>query len=106
DRFPQTIVIKKGGSNSCDIGLAAMKGNKRQFTCQSNITDFSILHELGHGIGLLHEHERPDAHLFGVKLNSDIGLTVRQRNEGAYGVYSTAFDYDSIMLYTNGSSYH
>jgi hypothetical protein len=105
EQFPQTLVIKKGGSNSCEIGLSAMEGNKRQFTCELNIHDFAILHELGHAIGLLHEHERPDAHLFGVKLAADISLTVQKRTEGAYGVYSTEFDYDSIMLYTAGSSY-
>ena len=63
-------------------------------------------HELGHSLGLLHEHQRPDRDYYityypeNVKLGFKVNFT--KVPAGSYNYYGSTFDFNSIMLY--GSS--
>ena len=61
-----------------------------------------ILHELGHALGLIHEHQRPDRDGF-VNINYSHlrpgGRGNFERFSRSYVNYNVAYDYNSIMHY-------
>ncbi|XP_057335483.1 bone morphogenetic protein 1-like [Microplitis mediator] len=68
-----------------------------------------ILHELGHTIGLHHEHSRPDRDKYVEVLNANIMIgeerNFAKESENNSTTLGQAYDYDSIMHYPgNGSS--
>lgn len=80
-----------GGTMRIDIGRSGNypNGGLRQFTIDQ--TRATVIHEFGHALGLLHEHERTDA-----PACNDI--ETRQRAGGAT-VYVGNYDPNSIMNY-------
>ncbi len=68
-----------------------------------NLEDRTILHELGHSLGLIHEHQRPDRDQY-IKVNWEV-LTEEEKLQfiiiepNLYKWQHFPYDYDSIMHY-------
>jgi hypothetical protein len=58
----------------------------------------NVMHEIGHSLGLLHEHQRPDRDAFVEVLGSGPNLDKRSGHE--FGAI-TPYDFGSIMHYAN-----
>ncbi|MDR1346434.1 MAG: hypothetical protein LBK03_07005 [Bacteroidales bacterium] len=62
-------------------------------------------HELGHALGLYHEHQRSDRDNY-IKYNSNNvqtgqGSQFSKMTAGSYNYYGSTFDFNSIMLYSS-----
>mgnify|MGYP000502667658 CR=1 FL=1 len=68
----------------------------------------TLLHELGHAFGLIHEHQRSDRDQF-IQINdknvkaSFLGLLKHANFKTQKSSYSTAYDFESIMHYSRKS---
>lgn len=105
----------KGNCNTSVLGLASsfgFKGNGKHTIklIQGNKTPDQaknlVLHEIGHLLGCVHEHEHPDAkkHIEPTDEGKKAGVAVKDMGDNA----KTGFDRESIMLYcdlvkSNGS---
>ena len=63
----------------------------------------TCLHELGHTLGLFHEHQRPDrddyvTYYFNNVKSDQIGNFTKMP-AGSYNYYGSTFDFESIMIY-------
>jgi hypothetical protein len=95
------ITVEAGGSGEgySDVG---MRGMEQTLDCGSGCTVATWLHEMGHTVGLLHEHQRPDrASYITLNLaNADLpnvpgNFTLSGYDEQTLGLY----DYASVMHY-------
>ncbi|NBX16254.1 MAG: hypothetical protein EBR09_02700 [Proteobacteria bacterium] len=68
--------------------------NAADYRCQMRYT---LLHEMGHALGFMHEHQRADRDSFVKFLGSIEGQTWLQKTSGS--VPDTAFDIKSVMMY-------
>lgn len=66
----------------------------------------SVLHEIGHTIGLFHEHTRPDRDVYIDLQDSNIKKEALSQFEiGEGNIISPGFDWESIMLYPSVSEF-
>jgi hypothetical protein len=60
-------------------------------------------HELGHALGLYHEHQRPDRDSYVIYNSNNVqsgeGSQFSKMTAGSYNYYGSTFDFNSIMLY-------
>ncbi len=98
DQYPN--YLRFDDSNSC-ASFVGMQGGEQSILVSDRCSMGSIVHEIGHALGLFHEHTRPDRDNFvqidwnqivdGKEINFNI-LTAGVANVGVY-------DYGSIMHY-------
>lgn len=83
-----STVGRKGGRQEvlCAVGGAFGQGN--------------VMHEIGHAMGLLHEHQRPDRNQFIFVTGTSRDLRIKSKGTAALGDY----DFNSIMHYPPGTN--
>jgi hypothetical protein len=92
----------EGAFSSEGYSYVGVEGGPQSLTCGGGCTVATILHEMGHTVGLLHEHQRPDRdHYITLNLaNADLpnvggNFTLFSSNYQAIGLY----DFASVMHY-------
>jgi len=92
--------IRFDSSNSC-ASYVGMQGGSQSILVSDACSTGSIIHEIGHALGLFHEHTRPDRDNFAqidwqqVVSGKEINFEVLEAGVQFYGPY----DYGSIMHY-------
>ena len=96
--YVNIIVEGGGGEGRSSEGMA---GNEQPLTCGAGCTVPTWLHEMGHTVGLLHKHQRPDRAAY-VTLNlSNADLPNVPDNFTLF-----PFDYQTMGLYDYASVMH
>jgi hypothetical protein len=68
-----------------------------------NTVTSTCRHEMGHSLGLLHEHQRPDRDDYIIYQPQNVQIGNRAQfvkpPAGSYNYHNSSFDFNSIMLY-------
>jgi Astacin (Peptidase family M12A) len=88
------------GQDECSSPTGRI-GGKQEVSLQTNCTTRSAIHEIGHALGMVHEHQRPDATVAPVKANIIPGEFDRnfKQYEASELVMCLPYERDSIMHY-------
>lgn len=87
-------IINDGGKNYSYLGMI---GGRQNLSLGANANVGTAIHEIGHALALIHEHQRPDRD-YHLSLNNYVANHSdfrRENNSYTYGY----FDWYSIMLY-------
>jgi Astacin (Peptidase family M12A)/IPT/TIG domain/Divergent InlB B-repeat domain len=95
------ITVEAGGSGEgfSDVGISSIQPNT--LDCGDGCTEATWLHEMGHTVGLLHEHQRPDRDTY-ITLN--LANADLPNVPGNFTLFS--FDYQTLGLYDYASVMH
>jgi Astacin (Peptidase family M12A)/Divergent InlB B-repeat domain/IPT/TIG domain len=95
------ITVEAGGSGEgfSDVGISSIQPNT--LDCGDGCTEATWLHEMGHTLGLLHEHQRPDRDTY-ITLN--LANADLPNVPGNFTLFS--FDYQTLGLYDYASVMH
>jgi hypothetical protein len=102
NKYPDTfmVLIFKGSGNWATMGFQ----ENAELTLK-NINSETVEHELGHVIGLQHEHQRPDRDKYISVIYENIAPSEVDQfdplpsNYWGYKYWQIPFDYNSIMIY-------
>jgi hypothetical protein len=94
------IVVDGGGSSEGHSNVG-MVGGEQTLECGSGCTEATWLHEMGHTVGLLHEHQRPDRAKY---ITLDLANADQPNVPGNFTLFS--FDYQTLGLYDYASVMH
>lgn len=98
------------GGNISDSHIG-MIGGKQRIRIADNGTSSTVMHEIGHTIGLLHEHSRYDRDEY-ITINWNNIIEDKKHNFNKYSTsisgvsnITTPFDYSSIMIYSSFNNF-
>ncbi len=101
------VVFRRG--DFCLAGLGITGSGPQIVTLSDLCSAGTVAHELGHVIGLAHEHARPDRDQY-VTINWGNIWPADQPNffieTGRNRIWSSAYDFDSIMHYRSGDFFN
>jgi len=96
------IRIRKSSSNTSYGTLGCVPWADLQIMDKPPVGEI-CLHELGHILGLHHEHQRADRNTYVTyypdSIESGAGIHFIKLPEGSYNYYGSKFDFESIMIY-------
>lgn len=98
EQYPNYLRFDDSGSCASYVG---MQGGEQSIMVSDACTQGSIIHEIGHALGLFHEHTRSDRDNFvqvdwaQIKEGKEINFNIQNTGTENYGAY----DYGSIMHY-------
>jgi Astacin (Peptidase family M12A)/Divergent InlB B-repeat domain len=96
-----TVVIDSGLPNGEGQSSVGMQGSQQFLYCSPTCTAATFLHEIGHTVGLLHEHQRPDSSLWVSFKNANADEPL------VYGNFTAVpFNGQTIGLYDRQSVMH
>lgn len=100
------IIFKRDGSG-CNSWIGQVGGDGQTVNLSAAdgcFRDAVIRHEIGHAIGLIHEHQRPDRdnHINILEQNIRDGQEHNFQRIGRKMAYQTSYDTSSIMQYGSG----
>jgi len=95
------VNISLEGAATEGVSSVGMVGNEQMLDCGSECTVATWLHEMGHTVGLLHEHQRPDR---GSYINLMLQNADLPNVPGNFTLIS--YDYQTIGLYDYASVMH
>ncbi|CAH0392866.1 unnamed protein product, partial [Bemisia tabaci] len=92
--------LKKGFSGHADLGRIG--GEQMVIIGRWNMN--TVLHELGHTVGLIDEHTRPDRDLYMEVLQDNISPNLlpafdKEENPNRFNLLGEPLDFDSVMMY-------
>ncbi len=94
------IIVDGSGSTEGHSNVG-MVGGEQTLECGSGCTEATWLHEMGHTVGLLHEHQRPDRAKY---ITLDLANADQPNVPGNFTLFS--FDYQTLGLYDYASVMH
>jgi Astacin (Peptidase family M12A) len=103
-QYKDYVKFKK--ANFCDSWIGK-KGGEQVINLTSECGDAEIIHEIGHALGLYHEHNRPDRNTYviinwkNIDLKKKGARTAFCRIPRDRGEKKGAYDFDSIMHYSS-----
>ena len=105
ERTDQTNWVRFEPSDGCRAHVGMIGGEQKVFLSES-CSVRAVIHEIGHAVGLWHEHQRNDRDTH-VWISSDPFNPKRSAYEqkGGRALDSGPYDYSSIMHYGGGSGY-
>lgn len=99
------VTKSKNGNSSACYAEVGYQNKRRMMWLPGNcaVSKRSILHELGHIIGLMHEHQRPDRDNYLRVQWSNVHSSYRSAFTKKSRAHSkkTSFDFDSVMMYSS-----
>jgi Astacin (Peptidase family M12A) len=73
-----------------------------QFLNASGNDTGTLLHEIGHAVGLMHEHQRSDRDQFVIFHADRVGSDIDQYERRAFRIATPTYDFQSLMHYNAG----
>ena len=95
DNYVEFTPITTGNSNS-NLGMV---GGKQPVNLLTGWTVPTFYHEMMHALGVWHEQQRWDRDDYLTVTDANIPADLKSNVDKVFGDTSTAFDFDSIMLY-------
>lgn len=96
---PNWVLFRPGSNCSASVGMI---GGEQIVTLRESCGPGAVVHEIGHAVGLWHEHERSDRDSHVWARSHPLGRVdgvFYYRKDGPYAVASGPYDYGSVMHY-------
>lgn len=109
-RTSQSDYVTFRNGSGCSSNLGRLGTGQQFITLSVLCTTSDVIHEIGHTVGLFHEHNRSDrdshitVHFDNIKQNRRDNF-IRYKDDGGLGFDYRTFDFNSIMIYPSINSF-